>query len=126
MQSQVNIRTPERMLDFNFDSVFHSGATQGEVYASVKHVVLGVMEGYNATLLAYGQTSSGKTHTMMGKPSQEGVIPRAVAELFDAVANSRESLEFTFKGDRHEKEKGEEKKKGQAGRQAGRQGVNRC
>lgn len=55
LKSQVNIRTPERMLDFAFDKVFHCGATQADVYESVRHVVLGVMDGFNGTLLAYGQ-----------------------------------------------------------------------
>jgi kinesin family protein 5 len=48
-------------------------------------VVKGVMEGINGTLLAYGQTSSGKTHTMSGvagDPEAVGVIPRAVEDLF--------------------------------------------
>lgn len=54
-QSQVNIRTPERVLDFAFDKVFHGGAAQADVYESVRHVVLGVMDGFNGTLLAYGQ-----------------------------------------------------------------------
>jgi kinesin family member 5 len=101
-QSHVNVRTPERALDFSYDRVFTSGATQADVYASVRHVILGVMDGFNGTLLTYGQTSSGKTHTMMGrmeggKGGQEGIIPRAVAELFSAVQDSKESLEFTFK-----------------------------
>lgn len=99
------MRTLERSLDFSFDRVFTVSATQAEVYASVRHVVLGVMEGFNGTLLAYGQTSSGKTHTMMGRldgsRSAEGVdgvgiIPRAVSELFAAVLVAKESLEFRY------------------------------
>lgn len=53
--SQVNIRTPERMLDFAFDRVFTESSTQADVYKSVRHVVLAVMEGFNGTLLTYGQ-----------------------------------------------------------------------
>lgn len=34
------------------------------------------------TLLAYGQTASGKTHTIMGDQSDEGIIPRALKDLF--------------------------------------------
>lgn len=49
------------------------------------------MEGFNCTVLAYGQTSSGKTHSMTGvdldaDPSDPntgmGIIPRAVATIF--------------------------------------------
>ena len=51
----MNIQTPERVLDFAFDKVFHGEAAQADVYESVRHVVLGVMDGFNGTLLAYGQ-----------------------------------------------------------------------
>lgn len=41
-------------------------ATQAEIFDEVKTIVDSVMEGFNGTILAYGQTSSGKTHTMEG------------------------------------------------------------
>ena len=41
-----------------------------------------------ATIFAYGQTSSGKTHTMMGSKEDKGIIPRAVAEVFRYCAVS--------------------------------------
>ena len=37
------------------------------------------------TLFAYGQTSSGKTYTMMGDQRNEGVIPKAVGEIYDYI-----------------------------------------
>ena len=43
------------------------------------------MNGYNGTVFAYGQTSSGKTHTMMGSAEEPGVIRQAVDQLFLAV-----------------------------------------
>ena len=44
--------------------------------------------GFNATIFAYGQTSSGKTHTMYGSGSEQGVIGMAVDQLFFAMENS--------------------------------------
>ena len=45
--------------------------------------------GFNATIFAYGQTSSGKTHTMYGSSSgEQGVIGMAVDQLFFAMENS--------------------------------------
>lgn len=42
--------------------------TQKKIYdISVVPVVDSVLNGYNGTILAYGQTSSGKTHTMLGE-----------------------------------------------------------
>jgi kinesin family protein 5 len=50
---------------YGFDRVFKPTSTQEEVYAhAAKHIVDDVLGGYNGTIFAYGQTSSGKTHTM--------------------------------------------------------------
>ena len=68
--SQVKVRTnkkndPEQV--FNFDYAFNVDAEQKEVFEIVARPVIdGVFEGWNGTILAYGQTSSGKTFTMQG------------------------------------------------------------
>ncbi|KAF9919665.1 hypothetical protein FBU30_010681 [Linnemannia zychae] len=76
---------------FAFDHIFGTDATQEEIYRGcVKRMVDKFMEGYNVTIMAYGQTSSGKTYTMgTGAPSaedrgstSEGIIPRAMSQLF--------------------------------------------
>ena len=52
---------------YSFDHVYDMNSTQENVYESTaKHAVCSVLEGYNATILAYGQTGTGKTHTMEG------------------------------------------------------------
>lgn len=52
---------------FNFDYVFGMATEQKEVFEIVAEpVVDGVFQGWNGTILAYGQTSSGKTFTMQG------------------------------------------------------------
>lgn len=72
-------------------------ATQDTVYDSVgAKIVSTVMEGYNGTIMAYGQTGAGKTFTMVGRPGdykQRGVIPRAVAQIFQEV-EARSDMEF--------------------------------
>ena len=45
-----------------------------------------VLDGYNATILAYGQTGAGKTHTMTRPGTSpnfalRGIIPRAIAQV---------------------------------------------
>ncbi|XP_070384334.1 uncharacterized protein [Dermacentor albipictus] len=45
------------------------------------------MQGFNGTIFAFGQTSSGKTHTMMGNSSQPGLIPLAINAIFDIIQN---------------------------------------
>jgi Tfp pilus assembly pilus retraction ATPase PilT len=56
-----------------FDHVFDSNSTQKEVYdLAAKPIIDSVLEGFNGTIFAYGQTSSGKTHTMQG-PSIDNI-----------------------------------------------------
>ena len=52
--------------------------------------MLQVVGGFNGTVFAYGQTSSGKTHTMRGTPEVPGIIPLAVAEIFDRINNMQD------------------------------------
>ncbi|KAG2446184.1 hypothetical protein HXX76_000777 [Chlamydomonas incerta] len=73
---------------FKFDNVL-ALASQEEVYeATAADVVRGALEGFNGTIMCYGQTGAGKTYTMSGgKQSfkQRGVIPRALGHLFTEV-----------------------------------------
>ena len=72
---------------FHFDTVLNSDTTQVQAYQSTaKPVVQSVLCGYNASILAYGQTGTGKTHTMVGEEGEnKGIIPRALEDVLDAV-----------------------------------------
>lgn len=86
---------------FTFDYVFPPKASQIEVYEKcVEPLVKSCMEGYNATVFAYGQTSSGKTYTIGGTDSaglleeQYGIILRAVKQLFQIMEENKHKTEF--------------------------------
>lgn len=71
---------------FTFDHCYFAEATQEQVYQDLgKNVVYQGLDGYNGTIFAYGQSGSGKTHTMMGSPENEGIIPKITTEVFEAV-----------------------------------------
>ncbi|XP_012534467.1 kinesin heavy chain isoform X1 [Monomorium pharaonis] len=84
-----------------FDKVFKPNATQDKVYnEAAKSIVTDVLAGYNGTIFAYGQTSSGKTHTMegvIGDPNKQGIIPRIVNDIFNHIYGMEENLEFHIK-----------------------------
>ncbi|VDO21700.1 unnamed protein product [Schistosoma margrebowiei] len=66
--------------NFNFDHVVQPKATQLEVYEIVaKPIVADVLNGYNGTIFAYGQTSSGKTFTM------EGILGDPVFQVYHST-----------------------------------------
>lgn len=71
------------------DNVFDESAGTDQVYSrTAQHVVQSVMEGMNATIFAYGQTSSGKTFTMNGDKSCPGIIPMAIDDIFTHIQNT--------------------------------------
>jgi hypothetical protein len=90
--AQQSTGVPAKKQSFNFDQVHGQGTTQHALYTSTAQpLVSRFLEGFNCTILAYGQTSSGKTHSMTGKdldgdPTDTsngmGIIPRAVAAIF--------------------------------------------
>nr|XP_044999136.1 centromere-associated protein E-like isoform X2 [Jaculus jaculus] len=71
---------------FSFDRVFHSNETTKNVYDEIAVPIIdSAIQGYNGTVFAYGQTASGKTHTMMGSENCLGVIPRAIHDIFQKI-----------------------------------------
>ncbi|KAF7820171.1 kinesin-like protein KIN-5C [Senna tora] len=96
---------------FTFDKVFGPSAQQNDLYEqAVIPIVNEVLEGFNCTIFAYGQTGTGKTYTMEGEckrsksgpngelPPEAGVIPRAVKQIFDKLErqNDEYSVKVTF------------------------------
>lgn len=55
-------------------------------YDQLAHpIIMGAFEGYNCTLFAYGQTASGKTYTLLGDPTEPGIIVRGVHDVFNQI-----------------------------------------
>lgn len=96
----ANARTQSRKIveekNFTFDNSFWSHNTEDEHYAHQEDIynALGEefldhnFEGYHTCIFAYGQTGSGKSYTMMGTPSQPGLIPRTCEDLFQRIESS--------------------------------------
>ncbi|KEH43131.1 putative plus-end-directed kinesin ATPase [Medicago truncatula] len=81
-----SIFIPNHSSKFEFDQVFNENCKTSEVYeAQTKDIVATAVRGFNGTVFAYGQTNSGKTHTMRGSKAEPGVIPRAVHDLFQIL-----------------------------------------
>ncbi|KAL8496794.1 hypothetical protein ACS0TY_020464 [Phlomoides rotata] len=102
-----NIANKQIDRTFNFDKVFGPSSQQKDLYEqAVSPIVHEVLEGYNCTIFAYGQTGTGKTYTMEGGarkkngefPNDAGVIPRAVKQIFDILEaqNAEYNMKVTF------------------------------
>ena len=78
------------------DAVINNAFSQKDIYGQfIQPLVESVLEGFNATVFAYGQSGSGKTHTMTGKLDDDdmrGLIPRTFRNIFDVVRSNRETI----------------------------------
>jgi kinesin family protein 18/19 len=76
---------------FGFDRIFDENTSQGEVYeATTRNLLDSVLDGYNATVFAYGATGCGKTHTITGTAQQPGIIFLTMQELFERISDLAE------------------------------------
>mgnify|MGYP001003659480 FL=1 len=78
-----------RVREFPFERIYDWNVTQEAFFDQVpKPLIQDAMEGYNGTILAYGETGSGKTYTIQGNLAYEdqyGIIPRAAEEIFKII-----------------------------------------
>nr|XP_021400760.1 kinesin-like protein KIF3C [Lonchura striata domestica] len=95
---QVSIRNPraapgELPKTFTFDAVYDASSKQADLYdETVRPLIDSVLQGFNGTVLAYGQTGTGKTYTMQGawaEPEKRGIIPSAFEHIFTHISRSQ-------------------------------------
>ncbi len=82
---------------FTFDYVYGFNSKQSDIYEDCAYgIVESVIEGYNGTIFAYGQTGTGKTFTMEGLKNDDilkGIIPRAFKHIYNTIQGT-EDTEF--------------------------------
>lgn len=90
-----SISNPKK--DFELDRVYGPHVGQAELFRDVQPLVQSALDGYNVSIFAYGQTHSGKTHTMEGSSHDRGLYARCFEELFDlAYSDSTSTSRFNF------------------------------
>ncbi|KAI9804203.1 MAG: Kinesin heavy chain [Sarcosagium campestre] len=87
---------------FTFDRVFDMDSRQSDVFDySIRPTVDDILNGYNGTVFAYGQTGAGKSYTMMGADIDDevskGIIPRIVEQIFASILSSPGNIEYTVR-----------------------------
>lgn len=99
----VSVRNPdasggEPPKVYSFDHVFAPDSKQVDIYNLISRpIVDAVLEGFNGTVFAYGQTGTGKTFTMEGirdKPELRGIIPNSFAHIFGHIAKAEGDIKF--------------------------------
>ena len=83
--SLVKNQTGQQQGKFTYDHVFGDESQNSDVFAKlVEPLISKAVQGYNVCIFTYGQTSSGKTHTMKGSEIDPGMIPLTLEKLFAA------------------------------------------
>jgi hypothetical protein len=83
---------------YTLDRVYGPSQSTQQLYDnSIQSLVHAAMDGYHSSILAYGQTSTGKTHTMTGTPNQPGIIPLSVRECFDYLQRQDQPREYLLR-----------------------------
>ena len=80
----------KELKSFTFDHTYDWRATQQLIFEQTALPILeSIMEGYNGTIFAYGQTGTGKTYTMEGNDNEtdKGIIPRSIDWIFNNIKN---------------------------------------
>ncbi|KAJ3207036.1 Kinesin-like protein kif3a [Dinochytrium kinnereticum] len=100
-QASVSILDPKNQdppKSFTFDSVFDWNCRQLDVYnTTARPIVESVLNGYNGTIFAYGQTGTGKTFSMEGVrdvPELRGIIPNAFEHIFAQIQASPPTTQY--------------------------------
>ena len=89
-ESSINNKKSNQIKEkqFFFDYVFDKTSSQQKIYENTtKNLLSGLIDGFNATVFAYGATGSGKTYTMLGTSKEMGIMPRSVSDLFKILNN---------------------------------------
>ncbi|KAM3321945.1 kinesin-like protein KIN-UB isoform X2 [Capsicum chacoense] len=86
---------------YEFDEVLTEFSSQKRVYEVVaKPVVESVLDGYNGTVMAYGQTGTGKTYTL-GRLGEEdtadrGIMVRAMEDILAEITPEKDSISVSY------------------------------
>ncbi|KAI0850463.1 kinesin-domain-containing protein [Daldinia vernicosa] len=96
------LNSAEAAGSFTFDRVFNMQGRQVDIFDySIKPTVDDILNGYNGTVFAYGQTGAGKSYTMMGTSIEDeegkGITPRIVEQIFSSIMSSPPTIEYTVR-----------------------------
>ncbi len=78
-----SLHSPQK---FNFDKIYSYNSESQMIYKEVcQDIIKSIIDGYNGSIFMYGQTTSGKTFTMLGTPNSPGILPCSLNDIFILV-----------------------------------------
>ncbi|EEP79821.1 hypothetical protein UREG_04667 [Uncinocarpus reesii 1704] len=96
--TSLAVDAPQGRKLFVFDRVFNETVDQEGIWQYLQDSVNSFIQGYNVSILAYGQSGAGKSYTMgtsgpseQNDPHAMGIVPRAAQILFEKLTESNAS-----------------------------------
>ena len=75
-----SLHSPQK---FNFDKIYSYNSESQMIYKEIcQDIIKSIIDGYNGSIFMYGQTTSGKTFTMLGSPNCPGILPCSLNDIF--------------------------------------------
>eukprot|EP00702_Spironucleus_salmonicida_P004779 EST46070.1 Kinesin-7 [Spironucleus salmonicida] len=90
-------QTQQQQSQFQFQTIYDQTIANSFMYEQqLQQIASQVYDGLNCTLLAYGQSSAGKTHTMFGNQQDRGIIQLVLQDIFEKVNNTPFKVKIQF------------------------------
>ena len=81
---------------FTFDKIYPITSNTQIIYKEMcREITKSVINGFNGSIFMYGQTTSGKTFTMLGSPNSPGILPCALRDVFNMISKEPQPDNFT-------------------------------
>ncbi|GMR48064.1 hypothetical protein PMAYCL1PPCAC_18259, partial [Pristionchus mayeri] len=78
---------------YTFETVYDAMTLTEDIYNNnIKDLVDGTLEGISSSIMAYGQSGSGKTHTLTGSRFEDGVVQMAIKRVFQKIEESNRTF----------------------------------
>jgi len=101
-KEMITINAKNKAHTFHFDYIFDEEATQATIYnVAAEKIIKQTFQGYDGTIIAYGQSLSGKTFTIQGDIDIDyysGIASRMVDTLLEVMNEAEETMEFIVGG----------------------------
>ena len=91
-----SIYTPQ---NFHFDKIYTKEVSSQTIYLEMcREITKNFLKGINGSIFTYGQTTSGKTYTMLGNPKNPGILPCVLKDIFDNLNKlTKENINMNYK-----------------------------
>ena len=99
-QNTISTTSQNKIIDniyqsqsFSFDKIYLPSSNSQIIYIeNCQNITINLLKGINGSIFTYGQTTSGKTFTMLGTPESPGILPCVLKDIFDRINSNNSNV----------------------------------